>query len=207
MSNVGQIEMYKKAGAKNVYYWQIGYDHKCYKPLNNKTFKYDIVFAGSAYGNIFPDAKLRMNIVSYLKERFGDRFGLFGTGYPNNFKASYVDIRDINAVYNSSLTNLSVSNFNDIDHYFSDRLILAMASGRPCISYRFPGQESYFKHKQDILIANNINEIGDYVDFCKKNSEEANEIGNNGYRIVKYEHSFRSRVAELLDITGVSNLL
>lgn len=207
LSNIGQIDLYKKHGGRNIYYWQTGFDHKCFFPKNNKSFNYDIVFAGNTYGNIFPDAHLRSKIVSELKNQFGDRAGIFGNGYPQEYKARSVDIREMNDIYNSSLTVLSVSNFNDEAHYFSDRLVIAMASGRPCICYRFPGWESYFKDKQDILIANNIQDIISHVNYCKQNTDNANLIGHNGGQLMKHEHTFMSRVIELLELTGTIGLL
>lgn len=202
LSHVGQIPMYKAAGCHNPRYWQIGFDPKIYYPQKKKDFKYDVVFAGSSY-KIFPDSKLRLEIMRQLKQKFGQRFGLFGNGYPSSMKASYVPIEKINDVYNDSRCVLSVSNFNDVSHYFSDRLLMCLASGRPTIMYRFPSYDSYFGHMNDILLANNIDEIISMVEFCKQNPDEADRVGTNGYLKVLSEHSFTSRVIELLSFTGM----
>lgn len=202
LSHVGQLQAYKNAGCNNARYWQIGYDPKNFKPTKFNNFKYDITFAGSNY-NIFPDSKLRLNIVRNLKKRYGSRFGLFGNGYPKNLKATFMPIEKINETYNDSLCVLSVSNFNDISHYFSDRLLMCLASGRPTIMYRFPKYQSYFGHLNDILVANSIDEIISMVEFCKRDLNEANRIGKNGHLKINAEHSFTSRIIELLTFTGL----
>jgi spore maturation protein CgeB len=202
LSNVGQIEKYRQAGCKNPVYWQIGYDPVSYFPKNKKEFAHDVVFVGNNYQkSLFPDAKLRLEIASRVKKHFGARCGIFGSGHPRWMKARPVPIEQVNDVYNNSLCVLSVSNFNDVYHYFSDRLLMCIASGRPTITYRFPGIESYFAEGSDILVARNVEQVIELVNYCKSNPQKANEIGINGNRRVKCEHSFTSRIVELLTIT------
>lgn len=202
MSNVGQIEQYRQAGCKNVLYWQIGYDPKACFPKWNDSFDYDVVFVGNCYrDSMFPDARLRTRIAAKLKEVFKNRCGIFGGGYPSSIKANSIGWNEANNVYNRSLCVLSVSNFNDISHYFSDRLLMCLATARPTITYRFPGIESYFAENGDILVARNIDEVVDLVNFCKSNINKANQIGKNGFMRVSAEHSFTSRALELLSIT------
>jgi len=201
LSNVGQIEIYKKEGCKNVRYWQIGYDPKRYFPKNNKNFKYDVSFVGNVYKE-FPDAKLRLSAATVLKKKYGNRFGLFGYGY-GNIKTSSCSLYETNDVYNDSLCVLSISNFNDVSHYFSDRFLLCLASGRPLIAYRFPSCECYVGHMYNALIANQINDIIPIVEFCIKNIDEANKIGQNGHLTALMYHSFTSRIMELLTFTNL----
>lgn len=201
LSNVGQIEMYKAAGCANARYWQIGYDPKRFFPKHYTSFTYDITFAGTNYNKIFADSLLRLSVVNKLRARYGDRFGLFGNGY--RIKSSYVEPSGLNEVYNNSRCVLSISNFNDVSHYFSDRLLMCLSSGRPVIVYRFPGYDNYFGHMNSALIANNIEEIFNLVEFCKQNEAAATEIGMNGFRELNAKHSFASRIIELLSITNL----
>jgi spore maturation protein CgeB len=201
ISSVGQIDMYLQAGCKNVKYWQIGYNPKLYFPKYNNNFKYDIVFAGTHYGDQFPGSEIRLGAIRALQNAFGDKFCLYGSGFPTDVKTNgYILQSEINNVYADSMCVLSINNFNDTDYYFSDRLLMCLASGRPTISYRFPGCEKYFTHQNDLIIAQNIDEIVEAVNNFKKNNEMANKIGMNGYRIVVAEHSYTSRALELLQI-------
>jgi len=207
-SNVGQIEMYRQAGCKGCHYWQVGYDPKLFYPKKSN-FVYDVVFTGNMYDfDTFPDVKLRLDIARALKKRFGDRAGIFGSGYPHDLgRVNRIAPENLNDLYNSSITVLSVSNFNDVSHYFSDRLLACIGSGRPTISYRFPGVESYFADKSDILVSNTIQETVQLVDYCTKNPDIANKIGQNGYAKVKNEHTFTSRVLELLKMINLMDKL
>ena len=135
------------------------------------------------------------------KKTFGDRFGLFGNGFAN--ANGSVENRRANSIYNDSICCISISNFNNVAHYFSDRLLHCLGSGRPTISWYFPGIEDYFVEGEDLLIARSIGNLIDKIKWCKNNIEEANRIGSNGYRKVMREHTFTSRVLELLTFTNL----
>ena len=207
ISSTGQIPLYEKAGCRNVKYWQIGYNPKMHYPRNYKNFDYDVSFIGNAYPHgTFADCGLRLNIISALRRRFGPRFGLFGAGYPQGQfgPTRSVGPTEVNEMYNKSRCALSVSNYNDISHYFSDRLLTCLASGRPTISYRFPAYESYFAHNSDILISHSIDETISLVEYCINNPDKATEIGYLGHRKALSEHTYTSRVIELLSMLQLS---
>jgi spore maturation protein CgeB len=202
MSNVGQMELHEGSGCKNVRYWQIGFDKQAYYPKNYNLFKYDVSFIGNYYGNMFPDGHIRSSIAERLKNTYSDRAGIFGTGY-KKIRVRACDIKDTNEIYNNSACVVSVSNFNDVSHYFSDRMLMCLASGRPTIAYRFPGSESYFTDRGDLLIANDEQQVFDLVKECLEKPEWASEIGTNGSRRVLAEHTFESRILELFSIVGL----
>ncbi len=205
ISSTGQLEIYRQSGCHNVKYWQIGYNPKVNYPLNLEDFKYDVSFLGNNYGHTFPDGSLRVGVSDALRSIFGQRFGLFGSGYLP--AAPSVEPSRSNEVYNQSVCTLSISNFNNVSHYFSDRLLACMASGRPTISWHFPGYESYFIEGKEIFIAHSAKEIVDIVNYCKANPEIARQVGINGYQRVLKEHTFTSRVIELLHMTNLIHLV
>lgn len=203
MSNVGQIELYRGNGCRNPAYWQIGYDPKIYFPKKQNRFKYDVAFVGSNYGRTFPDSRMRSKIAERLKERYKQKTGVFGSGYRSSLKIKGCSLQDTNNIYNDSLCVVSISNFNDVSHYFSDRMLMCLASGRPTISYRFPGSDSYFTDRGDYLVAYSEQDVFRLVEECKENLAWANEIGRNGHLRVLSEHTFESRILELFSITGL----
>jgi len=204
ISSSGQLDLYRRAGCTNVKYWQIGYNPLVNHPLNKKEFKYDVSFLANNYGNTFPDGGLRLNIVGTLRNQLGARFGLFGQGYIPS--APIIEPSKSNEVYNDSICPLSISNYNGINHYFSDRLLACMASGRPTISWFFPGFNDYFKEDEEIFIARNTKDIIDIVRYCRDNPDAATKVGEAGYQKVLKEHTFTSRVLELLNITRLDAL-
>lgn len=205
ISSTGQLDIYKQAGCNNIKYWQIGYDPKFSFPIGKTQFEYDVSFVGNNYGSIFPDGPLREKTAHTLTTVFGGRFGLFGAGYAP--KAKSVAPRQTNEVYNNSLCTLSISNFNNISHYFSDRLLSCMASGRPTISWYFPGCESYFVEGSEIFIARNAQDVIDIVNYCKTNPEIATKVGINGYKRALREHTFTAKIIELLTMTKLIHLV
>jgi len=202
MSSTGQLEMYRGAGCKNITYWQIGYDPKYHHPLNYNEFKYDAIFIGNNYGNNFPDGHIRSEAVSFLSNHLGNRFQAFGSGY-----GAQITIKQNNEMYNKTICPISISNFNDVSHYFSDRLLYCLASGRPTISWYFPGCESYFVDGSEIFIARSNQDILDIIKYCRENPEAAKKVGINGHRKVLKEHTFTSRIIELLNITNLTHLV
>lgn len=202
VSSYGQVQLYKEAsGGCDIRYWQIGYDPKKYYPLYNKSFDWDISFAASNHVSAgFPGAKDRKEAVKVLKKAFRSRFGLFGLGWGSG--VPYMQQEKMNKIYNNSISCLSISNFNDLSHYFSDRLLMCMASGRPTISLAFPGWESYFTNNIDIIIVNSVDEIPSKVDWLIDNPDIANSIGKAGYEKVNAEHTYYNRVKELLYMVG-----
>jgi spore maturation protein CgeB len=205
ISSTGQLDMYKKAGCHNVRYWQIGYDPVMFHPTNETNFKYDVSFLANNYGNIFPDGNIRLSVANHLRTTYGSRFGLFGTGYTP--PAQTIDATRAGEIYNQSICTLSISNFNNISHYFSDRLLYCLASGRPTICWHFPGYESYFVDRQEIFIARSAHEVVEIVNYCKDNPDIANQIGRNGHQRVLKEHTYTSRIVELLHMTKLIGLL
>lgn len=201
ISSTGQIDMYKKAGCHNIKYWQIGYDPKVCHPQNNDTFKYDVSFLANNYGSTFPDGNIRVSAAQHLRGVFGHKFGLFGSGYTP--PAPSIDPAHANVVYNQSVCALSISNYNSVSHYFSDRLLHCLASGRPTICWYFPGCESYFVNEKDLFIVKSNKEIVDVVNYCKNNLDIAKKIGTNGYRRAVTEHTFTSRVIEFLHMSNL----
>lgn len=206
ISSVGQISLYQQAGCQNVRYWQIGYDPKIFFPKNQNEYVYDLVFAGNAYpAGLFTDTQKRYDLVAKLKSHFGNKFGVFGSGYKPDIKARGISGSEVNDVYNSSLAIFSMSNYNDISHYFSDRLLTCLASGRPTISYNFPDYQSYFSNNSDIIIASTFEEIVEKVEWCRANIDKANNIGKMGAKKVLSQHTYKSRVIELIRLLGFNH--
>lgn len=204
ISSTGQLEMFKREVGKEVKYLQIGYDPKLYfrDPNPPKEFEWDCIFV--ANNNVkegYPGRKTREDACKLLRAKFGSKFALFGHGWPKSFNSNgSASQRDLVKYYHRSLCSISISHFNDISHYFSDRLLMCMASGRPTISYRFPNWESYFTNNCDLLIAESVEDIANKVMYLKNNRDMAEFIGKSGAEKVYAEHTYSSRIRELLDM-------
>lgn len=204
ISSTGQIEFFEEELGKKVHYWQIGYNPKLYYRDLNKTEKYewDVIFIAN-YNTVdsYPGKKERELVCKLLHKTFGNRFALFGHGWPDEYHSrGSIDQPAVGKLYHKAFCALSVSHYNDLNHYFSDRLLMCLASGRPTISLKFPKWESYFTDKSDIVIADSIEEIPDKVKWLLDNKDYAEFIGESGAAKVYAEHSYFNRMIELLEI-------
>lgn len=206
--STGQIEMYRNNGVPNVYFLQVGYDSNIYNPEiePKESYEFDAVFVA----NVNPVENYeahqdRLNTAYSLRKAFGDRFGLFGNGFPRDLKSlGPIDIdKAISQAYSRSFSCISISHFNNIDHYFSDRLLMCLASGRPTVSWHFPGYESYFVNNCDLVVARNPEDVVDKVKYLLENKDRANYIGMNGAAKVFAEHTYLSRIIEMLEMIGL----
>lgn len=210
ISSTGQLGMFNSGIGKDkkVRYWQIGYNPKLYYPLPNQekvNLKYDAAFIGhTTKKESYPGANTRLEACNILRNTFGNRFVLFGNGWPRNLKSKgSVEQRSVSRVYHQAVAPISISHYNDLEHYFSDRLLMCLASGRPTIALKFPNYESYFTHMSDIVIVDKVSEIPDAINMLKNNTELASYIGQSGAAKVLAEHSYYSRVKELLNVVGL----
>ena len=207
ISSTGQLSMFKKEIKRNIQYLQIGYNPKLYYPDTKyrKAYKYDVVFIGNnTTKENYPGRAEREETCRLLRGRFKDRFLLHGHGWPRNLRSKgSISQRHVLNAYHNSFCTISVSHFNDISHYFSDRLLMCLASGRPTVSLKFPSWESYFTDNCDLVIANSPQDIVKKVEHLLANRELAEYIGKSGAEKVRSEHTYLSRVNELLDIVGL----
>lgn len=203
ISSVGQLELYRNAGCHNVKYWQIGYDPKLHYPERLSDFKYDCTFVGHHYGYT-PDFKenVRGPAAQQLRAIYGERFGLFGSGFGALNGNVTCTTEESNHIYNETICPISISNVNTLSHYFSDRLLFCLASGRPTISWYYPDCEDDFIGGKEIFYAKSVNDVVDIVGECKRNPEMAKAVGEAGYQKVLNNHTYTHRAKELLKITG-----
>lgn len=207
ISSTGQIDMFQKSIGRPVKYWQIGFDPKLYypSPTKPKSFLWDACFiANYNKKENYPGRAAREQTSMILRRNFKDRFCLYGGSWPNKFGSKgSLDQKRAAQAYHKSVCSISVSHFNDLNHYFSDRLLMCMASGRPTISLKFPKWESYFTNNCDLVMVDNVEDIPNKIIWLKNNPDIADYIGKSGAEKVHAEHTYFSRVNELLEIVGL----
>lgn len=209
ISSTGQIALFKGTIKKDVKFWQIGYNPRLYypSPVERTHFDYDAVFTGH-YNNKekYPCTQQRIDTCKLLRRAFGSRFVLFGANWPRDVGSKgSLDQKSLSKLYHRSLCTVSVNHYHDLGHYFSDRLLMCMASGRPTVSLYFPNYESYFTDGCDLLIAHSPQEVVDKVRYLKNNPRMAEFIGKQGAAKVFAEHTYASRIKELLSLVGLRN--
>jgi hypothetical protein len=215
----GQLKLYRDAGCKNVDYFQTGYDQKYFyrkseeerKELREK-YNHDIVFCASNPRNYaYPDIKLRESIILEMHNKYKNEFSVYGYFWEklnlcNSWKG-VLNFYEQNDVYNGSKIVLSVSCYNDVRKYFSNRLPIALAAGTMVMSKYFPGIEEYFENHKHLVWFNTKEECLYLIDYYLKHDEEREQIGINGAQEALLRHTFDYRINELAYRLGFKNIL
>jgi hypothetical protein len=133
ISSVGQTGMFMEAGAKEVRYLQIGLDWEedvMGNPPWDPPFRIPaVVFCGGYYGNLYPGTVERERGVMAVRNA-GIDIGIVGNGWPEGFPVVGVSgVKQQHHIWKRCKVALNINNFNDIQSYYSDRQIIAMASG------------------------------------------------------------------------------
>jgi spore maturation protein CgeB len=201
--------MYRDAGCKNVDYFQTGYDQKYFyrkteveREELRKKYNHDIVFcASNPKHHAYPDVKIRERIVLKAHGKYKDEFCVYGYFWEkHNLEKSWrgaLNFYEQNDIYNGSKIILSVSCYNDVKKYFSNRLPIALATGTMVISKYFPGIEEYFENHKHLVWFKEQDECFDLIDYYLKHDEEREQIGKNGAQEVLLRHTYFERVKEL----------
>lgn len=141
-TNMRDVKEMRSKGVK-ADYLEIGYNEHIYCPEGPVTPTKDIVFFGNNYGSKhFPMSQFRIDMVKFLQNRYGDKFGVYGTGWQNgngNFNHSQPEEA---AAYRGAKIAINCSHY-EIDNYSSDRLLRILGTGVPvCLSQHYPGLDS-----------------------------------------------------------------
>jgi hypothetical protein len=213
----GQLKLYRDAGCKNVDYFQAGYDQKYFyrkseeerKELREK-YNHDIVFcANNPKWYPYPDLNFRKNITLEIYKKYKNEFGVYGYFWEDliSNNMGHLNFYEQNDVYNGSKIVLSVSCYNDVRKYFSNRLPIALAAGTMVMSKYFPGIEEYFENHKHLVWFNTKEECLYLIDYYLKHDDEREQIGINGAQEALLRHTFDYRINELSYRLGFKNIL
>lgn len=180
-SNMRDVKEMRSKGF-NSDYLEIGFNENIYCPEGIVIPTKDIVFFGNNYGpKQFPLSKFRIDMVSFLQKRYGHKFGVYGSGWPNangNFNHSQYDEA---AAYRSAKIAINCSHY-EIENYSSDRLLRILGTAKPvCLSYPYPGiNENISTWRTVTELTNSIDHFltheNDRLDFVKKGFEISKEF-------------------------------
>lgn len=203
ISSIGQIPAYRAAGAKDVRYCQIGLDFAedvLGEPAWEPPFRVpDVVFCGGYYGATFAEGTAdRARAVKALKAA-GIDVGVVGTGWPADFPVvGQCTVKQQHHVWRRAKVALSVNHFNSIERYYSDRQLIAMASGVPVVCRHVPGLEREFIDGTHCVFFHNEVALVEDVQRLLADEPMRRRIGAAGRAKVIREHTWHQRVLDLL---------
>jgi spore maturation protein CgeB len=204
ISSVGQIPMYKAAGASVVHYVQIGLDwaEDVAAPEKAPPFSVpDVVICANWYPEIlFPGTPAREAAVKALMNA-GIRVGVVGNDWPSWIpETGRCHVKQQIHVWRAAKVCLNVNHFNDIELYYSDRQLIAMASGRPLVCHYVPGLEREFENWKHLVWYKEPNELVDSVQRLLGDESLRRRIGQAGKAEVIANHTWEARIRSLVPL-------
>lgn len=203
ISSIGQLAMYRAAGARHAAYVQIGLDPVDVSPdARWKPSAYldvpEIVFCGGYYGATFAKGSAeRLSAVRRLQAEFGPRFGVIGMGWPEDVRVlGSCHVKQQAHIYRRARCVVSINHYNDIERYYSDRFLIALASGTPVVAKRVPGIEAEFVDGHDCFFFDDNDQLVTYVRHVLDG--HAVQVGINGRRTAITEHTWEERIRWLV---------
>lgn len=170
---------------------------------DKKKYPHDIVFLGSP-GRDYPLGELREEMTESLYRRYGDRFAVYGRGWPK--KRAYVfpfaEPQSEEAVlYSSCKVAVGISAF-DYEGYTSARMWKAMASGACYLPHYFQGIEKWFKQQEEVAWWRRPSELISLIEYYLSRDGEREKVARAGLEKVRLEHSWTSRMETVLRLLG-----
>lgn len=188
LSNQGQLEEYKaKWAIKNAYFMPQGcFATDSLKKIARK--KYLLGFLGRRQTN-----DPRYEERNLILDSFKDKFGL-----QESYKI--VDAKRSADFYQKCKIIIGVSWKNDVNLYSSDRIFNVLAGRGFYLCSYFPGIEKLFRNHQHLVWFTSIKEGLELAKHYLRENLKREKIAYNGYLLVKVKHTYKMRLANIIDI-------
>lgn len=204
VSNETDVEELRRMGFK-AEYLQIAFDHFIYTPKGHKEQSPEIVFMGQNYydeenGWAFPNGENRFKMVQFLKETYGDRFGVYGGGWKGLENAQYVnDPFKEAATYRGAKIAINYSHF-DYKRYSSDRIFRIMGCGTMCLTHNYPDIEKDFTIGKHLAVFNDFAGMKNTIDYFLEHEKERQLIAEEGCKYVHKECTWDERIKQMIKL-------
>ena len=176
-----EIEVLKKISPVDVIWMNVGCDPEIHKRLDVER-KHDIGFVGNDGG--IP----RKFYLQEIRER-----------YTNSF-IGRTDYREISSVYSASKIGFS---FAIRGECFTMRNYEIMSCGAMLLMKRLrddSAERMGFVDRKHLVIFDGPEDLFSLIDYYLKNEEERKQIAENGYNVITEKHTYKHRLAEMVDI-------
>jgi len=198
ISSQGQLQMFLDAGAPRVQFCPIAVDWEedvAGEPEWEPPFRVpDVVFCGRNYGETFPGTVEREEAARALVGA-GVDFGVVGKGWgPDVPMVGHCERHQQSSVYRRAKVVLSINNFNEIRRYYSNRLFVALASGKPVVCRWVPGVEDDLQDGENCVLYRTPEELVGSVRRLLDDRHERDRIGAAGRALVLSSHTWFHRV-------------
>ena len=196
MTDVNEMSQYEEFKTA---FLQIGYDPKVFYKQDDVEKDIDIIFMGNSYSSSkFPLSQYRIDMVDRLKKEFGERFKLYGSGWPNSDGGCNGNQAEECDLYNRAKIGINLSHFN-YDNYSSDRMYRLMGSGTFCLSHSYNKIEEDFECRA----LDTWSDFDELIAKCKKYLEHEmirEDIADIGRLYVNSKYSYKQMAENILKL-------
>lgn len=166
-------------------------ERDCYiAEQDRETYPHDIVFTGSR--NYHPEYPFRTQLIDFLKQEYGDRFGHYGN---DGIRVLRQD--DLNVMLASSKIVVGDSCFGGRPNYVSDRYYETRGRGGFLLHPKTEGVD-------DIGVGHytkeNLLSLKTAIDHWLEHDEERENMRAKGFAWVKDHETYTKRSQEILDV-------
>ncbi len=163
-------DVLRRKGCRDIRYVPASVDPQRFHPTGEpkgKQREFDVVLIGNYVSSripwkTFPGSRWRNRLAEMLRKNLGDRFAIFGAGWPTGFSKGQVPFDRQSEAYHRARLAIGVNNLH-ASYYFSNRLPIAMASGIPVLYNKEQGMERLFEGCPGIRFFRSTEEAWDHV--------------------------------------------
>jgi len=197
-TNAHDVNVFRSKGF-NSEYFQVGYNEHYYnKDVSAYPNAPEIVFFGNNYGKTFPLGELRKEMVSRLQKKYGNRFKVYGSGWPRAENLNNNQTLE-GFIYRGCKIAINLSHFN-LSRYSSDRLFRILGCGAFCLSHRYKDIDLEFADGQDLVCFDNLDHLEKLIDRYLLMGQERQRIAKNGNLKCTTEFTWTARMNQLREL-------
>ena len=179
----------------------VGYDNLVFRTDGSRGEYGDIVFLGNNYtaDQNFELTDMRLDMVNFLKDKYGDQFKVYGNKWPyNDGNLMYRELKEAEC-FRSCKIAINISHF-DLERYTSDRMFRIMGSGAFCLTKWYPGIEKDFIDGEHLRVWKDFDELKTLIDYYLTHEEERNKIAQAGNKYVSEHLTWEIRIKNIIDM-------
>jgi glycosyltransferase involved in cell wall biosynthesis len=197
-SNMDDVNTMRSLGFKSDYL-EIGYNESIYTPVGEALNMPEIIFMGNNYGRgYFPMSGFRIDMVDFLRQEYGNRFGVYGSGWAyGNGNFNHSQLEEAKA-YRGAKIAINCSHFDSLN-YNSDRLLRILGSGTMCLSYDHLGMKETYNHDK-VSYFKRFDELQYKIELALEYPEDSKLMALNGYNFVKNTFTFKNQVENIINL-------
>ncbi len=184
----------------NSKFLELGINEEIYTSAGPSNTCKRIVFFGNNYGESrFPLSERRIQMVEFMKQRFGPLFGVYGNGwkqFDGNYNSSQMSEA---AAYRGSEIAINLSHF-DYKNYSSDRLLRILGTGTFCLSHRYQNIDDRFIDGVHLKTFDSFLELEYLCKYYLAHPEERKQIADAGRELCHNNYTFNHMIKNIKKI-------